>query len=406
MSKIAIFSDTHFGINQNSAEQCSEIAKSLDFIISESLKRNVEYIVFLGDLYHSRKELFVPALNLSIEYISKFIKEFKHTYFILGNHDIYFKENPSVHSLRFFDLINSDKLTLISSTTDVTICNTRALMVPWLGSMAGVRNHKYDFMFGHLNIDSTSLKKYYSKLIYHDATDNEISNDLISSYFTENGMIDNLTNSSTEQPAEKSIINDARFSPKTAFGFVKKNGRIYSGHFHNHDVFSRADKTFSYVGSPIELTWGETRSEHGFYVLDTELNSDEFVENSSAVIHLHIDYSDLIKKTNDEFTTFFKDNYNNYIQINFNTPESLAKRQEFITKLNSVANLTKLKLNSNTASLSLETKNFLSNTVTTKFNFIEQYLNSISDKELEDNHVTRSGIIELLRTYYIAAQKL
>ena len=304
--------------------------------------------------------------------------------------------------MKFFNLISPDKLSLIDTTTEISIEDKKLLMVPWLADFNGFAENSVDIMLGHLNIDTNSIKQFYSKLLRAPVA--ELSNEFISSYLSEHEMsfYSDVINKEPVINNDTSIRNNSSFKPKDAFKFLKENGKIYSGHFHNRDSFRRYDKTFTYVGSPLELTWGECHNSHGFYILDLDTLEDEFVENIEAPRHLVIDFSDINTKSDTELKKYFISNFQNYIQINFNTAESFQNKAKFLSLLNEFANVNRIKTNSTIIDSLKPEDDFTSKyKITTQFDLITRYLNSIPEQEFTYRKIEKDKMLNLLNKYYL-----
>jgi DNA repair exonuclease SbcCD nuclease subunit len=211
-------------------------------------------------------------------------------------------------------------------------------------------------------------------------------------------MIEFINNKSSNYD---DVINNSKFTPKQAFEFLKEGGSVYSGHFHNMDSFEKYGKKFTYIGSPLELTWGERDSKHGFYVLDLDTGKDEFIENVNAIVHKKFSYTELMSKEESEIQSILEENNRNYIQINLDSPEALANRPAFISLINKYGNTNRIKLISSVIDINTENIDFSVNKVSTKFDFITRYLDSIKDEEFGYRGVTKDGMIEMLKEYYL-----
>jgi metallophosphoesterase superfamily enzyme len=80
----------------------------VDFLTTESRRRNIKSIIFLGDFYHDKKELSVKAID-SARIICEMLNDFS-TYIICGNHDAYFKHTNELNSLQTIDKYDNIKI--------------------------------------------------------------------------------------------------------------------------------------------------------------------------------------------------------------------------------------------------------------------------------------------------------
>ena len=79
---------------------------------------------------------------------------------------------------------------------------------------------------------------------------------------------------------------------------VKRGGRVYAGHIHQHKEMRVKGRWFSFVGSPYQQNLGEMGSACGYYVLD-EQNVPEFVETKSAPRHVQVLMSEAVSGSYD-----------------------------------------------------------------------------------------------------------
>ena len=95
--KHALFTDLHVGLNINNEIWEKLPIKAVEFLTTESRRRNIKSIIFLGDFYHDKKELSVKAID-SARVICEMLNDFS-TYVICGNHDAYFKHTKEFNFL-------------------------------------------------------------------------------------------------------------------------------------------------------------------------------------------------------------------------------------------------------------------------------------------------------------------
>ena len=97
MSKVAIFSDFHLGIKQDSAIWHEIALTWCDWFVSEVKKNGVDTVVFLGDFFHTRNNISANTLHVASKILDK-LKDFK-VHMILGNHDLYYANEPTKEDL-------------------------------------------------------------------------------------------------------------------------------------------------------------------------------------------------------------------------------------------------------------------------------------------------------------------
>ena len=70
-NKVAIFSDLHLGIKQDSVVWHNIALKWCDWFVSELKKREISDIVFLGDFFHTRNTISANTLHIASEVLNK-----------------------------------------------------------------------------------------------------------------------------------------------------------------------------------------------------------------------------------------------------------------------------------------------------------------------------------------------
>lgn len=144
----ACFGDIHVGLKQNSHTHLDDCVRFVDWFIAEAKSRKAETCIFLGDWSHHRNTINPRSLNVSIDLFRKLNDAFDTVYFIVGNHDLYFKENRSVNSVEYGrDLPNFVIIDELFVQDDVAI-------VPWLVSDEWRKIQKITtkYMFGHFEL--------------------------------------------------------------------------------------------------------------------------------------------------------------------------------------------------------------------------------------------------------------
>lgn len=226
-SKIAIFSDLHLGIYGNSQDWHQIALDWADWIVGELKKKKIKDIFFLGDFFHNRSEISVQTVHVASELISKF-KDFN-MFMIVGNHDAYYKNRADIHSLGL--LKGHDNITIIDDNLEIEAFYKKILFVPW---NSDIPEKKYDYIFGHFEIQSFKMNDYKVCDHGHQAMD-------FLSWKTEN---------------------------------------VFSGHFHLRSTKKYNEGTIHYVGSTFGQDFNDVGNVTGYHILNLEDDSLEFFENT------------------------------------------------------------------------------------------------------------------------------
>ena len=142
---VACFTDIHFGLKHNSRLHNQDCIDFLDWFIDEAKKRDSETCIMLGDWHHHRATINVSTLNFSMIALAKLSEAFENMYFIVGNHDLYYKEKRELNSIPMARLYPN-----IHLIDEITV-NDDVAIIPWLvgNEWKKVSKIKSKYMFGH-----------------------------------------------------------------------------------------------------------------------------------------------------------------------------------------------------------------------------------------------------------------
>lgn len=143
--RAACFTDIHLGLKHNSKQHNQDCVEYIDWFIAEAKKRNAETCLFLGDFHHHRATINVSTLNYSMVVFKKLADAFDDVYFIVGNHDLYYKEKRELNSVPMADLYPNIHL------MDEIIVKDDVAIVPWMvgNEWERVAQIESKYMFGH-----------------------------------------------------------------------------------------------------------------------------------------------------------------------------------------------------------------------------------------------------------------
>ena len=146
--KAAVFGDIHFGMRNNSQEHNDNCSDYVDWFIKTAKEHGCEVCIFVGDWHHIRSNINVATLNYSIENLKKIDEAFDHSYFIVGNHDLYYKNSRELNSLPYTTLFKN--ISLYSELTEIG----GVTFLPWLvnDEWVTVSDLESKYLFGHLEL--------------------------------------------------------------------------------------------------------------------------------------------------------------------------------------------------------------------------------------------------------------
>jgi DNA repair exonuclease SbcCD nuclease subunit len=143
-----VFTDCHFGLRHNSIEHNQDIIDFLNWKISIAKARGAETCIFMGDYHHHRNSVNAQTQDFMIQGMQLLNDNFVKTYFLVGNHDLYFRENRSITTAKFATLFPNIIL------VDEPIVKGDVALVPWLveDEWKDVMNVETKYLFGHLEL--------------------------------------------------------------------------------------------------------------------------------------------------------------------------------------------------------------------------------------------------------------
>jgi len=280
MSKIAIFTDLHLGVHQNSNFWLDVSIDWVKWFADQLNTKKINQIVFCGDFFHYRNEISLVALKAADDVLD-ILKDFE-VHMIPGNHDCYYKLNADINSLSIFKGKHNvkvyEQMYIMESSKRITFC-------PWGTDIQKIPQS--DIIFGHFELQNFKMNAH--KICEHG--------------------------------------DDASL-------LTSKAPLIISGHFHLRDEKKLNGSTILYAGNPFQMDFGDAYQSKGFYILNLENLKYEFIENTFTPKHIKIYLSNLIKlnNVNKEFSSFIP---NNIIKLIIDKNISSDQLEILVNKMNS-----------------------------------------------------------------------
>ena len=148
--KVACFTDIHFGLKSGSRTHNADCEQFVEWFCDTARAQGCETAVFLGDWHHNRSTTDVSTMNYTVSNLERLNASFEKVFFILGNHDLFYKDKREINSIEFMRLFPNiiaikDPLTI----EDVTI-------LPWLvgDEWRDIPKIKSRYIFGHFELPS------------------------------------------------------------------------------------------------------------------------------------------------------------------------------------------------------------------------------------------------------------
>ena len=148
--KAACFTDIHFGLKSGSRIHNTDCEEFVKWFCERAREKGAETCIFLGDWHHNRSSTDVSTMNYTLSNLERLSKNFEKVYFILGNHDLFYKDKREINSVEFMRLFpNVVPIKEPFTEGEVTI-------FPWLvgDEWKQIERNTSRYLFGHFELPS------------------------------------------------------------------------------------------------------------------------------------------------------------------------------------------------------------------------------------------------------------
>jgi len=229
-------------------ERLSSIKNSLYFMGDYCVENDIKDFVFGGDLMHNKSVIYAVAQKMLKDFLVHYKGKITF-HFITGNHDLSGKGSDAISSLEFLDLVGDE------CWVGTNACYEPSLWINYDSNTTALVPYSYDMV--------DTIKK------------NEGSAQILISHF---GLSEGVLNSGI------SIV-----SKLSANDLIKADYKlVLLGHYHKPQELINDKIKIYYVGSPIQLDWGEKNDQKRFLIVD-----DQTLEVESVPLEgykQHIEY--------------------------------------------------------------------------------------------------------------------
>ena len=268
--KIALITDTHWGVRNDNIAFMDNSKKFLDTVFFPYLdSNNVRTVVHLGDLVDRRKYINMQtATRLRIDFLDKLANCGLDVHMIAGNHDTYFKNTNSINALHELVVGKYNFKIYDQLPREVEFDDTIILMLPWICDenrevcLHKIKTTPAQIIMGHLEL--AGFEMYRGSIVSHGD--------------------------------DRNLFN--RFD------------MVLSGHYHHRS----SDGSIYYLGSHAEFTWSDYDDPKGFHILDTETKELTFIENPYKMF-AKIWYNDLDKQMDEILNINFESYKNMMVKV-------------------------------------------------------------------------------------------
>lgn len=148
ITKLAMFTDIHFGARNNSDQHNLDNLEFIDWFIEKVKEEKPSHIAFLGDFFENRNAINVRTMDRAAEGCRKLNALGIPIIWIVGNHDLYHRSDRSIFSTDIFRDLNNFLL-----VSEPMALNKDWFVAPFMfrqeypNMVADINSHKY--VLGH-----------------------------------------------------------------------------------------------------------------------------------------------------------------------------------------------------------------------------------------------------------------
>lgn len=259
-SKVLLFSDIHIAIHKRSIERLHDCLKTLEWVFQTARDQKIEDIIFGGDLFQDRQKIDVLTYHLTFNVISQYCSKNMRLWLLLGNHDLWYHDRWDISSIKPLSAIEG--VTVIERPCTLNIADNLVDFLPYtqqplehLDLLRSVKRPGRRNLVAHLAVNGAKLNTLHD--IYSDV------------------MI--------EHDGEMTVVGADVFE-----GW----DQVWLGHYHGQQKLS---DSVEYIGSPLQLSFGEAFQHKHVIVYDLEKGDKEYIRNKFSPQHFIIPETDVEK---------------------------------------------------------------------------------------------------------------
>lgn len=282
MTKVAIVTDLHIGVRNDSPVFYDYFKKSFDWFFEYLDNNNIKHCIVAGDLVDRRKYInILTAKRLKDDFLTPLEDRGIETHIIPGNHDCYWKNTIEVNALDEFVAGRYENIHTYTTPTTITIDGFDFFLLPWITKEAekdcydAIEKSKASICIAHLELDGFEM--------------------------------------------QKGMLSDHGWNHKIFRDF----DHVVTGHYHHRSVRDN----IHYIGALCEHIWSDYNDPRGFVVFDTETRVLDFHRNPFRVFHMvaydDVKNPDILEKINATDYSKYKDCYVKIVCVNKTNPYAL-----------------------------------------------------------------------------------
>lgn len=166
--KAILFTDLHLGLKGNISEHNDICIEYINWLIKLAKENDVDTAIFMGDYFHNRSMLNIKTMNYGIRVLKMLDQSFSKIYFIVGNHDMYYRTQRDITSVKFAESFQN--VEFIDTIKSFDNC----LFVPFLvnDEWKDLTRYNSQYVFGHFELPGYKLNSLITMPDHGKETEN------------------------------------------------------------------------------------------------------------------------------------------------------------------------------------------------------------------------------------------
>lgn len=208
--KSLVFSDLHWGRRNSSEVHNNDCINYIMWLVQVAREENVDHIVFMGDWFETRSAINIHTFNFAHVGMKALADLGLPIFAIVGNHDCYYKNSRSIHSLIHYDEFSNVRV--IDNITPVPEIGDGVLMVPY------AFHHEYEeelpkyltmpVWFGHFEFQGFVITGQNHKMLSGPQPADFVGPQIFSGHFHKRQTMGNITYIGNTFPMDYSDAGD------------------------------------------------------------------------------------------------------------------------------------------------------------------------------------------------------
>ena len=260
-NKILFFSDVHIHAHKKSFDRLKDCLKALDWAFETAKAHKIKDIVFAGDLFQDRQKIDVATYSLTFDTFIKHCDGSLNLWLLLGNHDMWYHDKWDISSVLPFSALPN--VTVVNKACTLEVNGKEIDFLPYVRDPieylkqfeATTKKRKgIKILVGHLAVHGAELNALYHSLadvqLEHDGDMVKVGPDLFTAW-----------------------------------------DQVFLGHYHG----AQEIENIEYIGSPLELTFGEAFQKKHIIIYDLKNGNKEYIINDFSPKHLIVSEDNIHK---------------------------------------------------------------------------------------------------------------